>query len=265
MTIKLGLIFFLGLAIAAPACASPIAFQVNTMSIETSMDAGQSQTGVITVCNIAKADNPAAAADDSVRLRIYAMDWTLDRAGKPKFDTAGALPDSCSNWITISPLEMEIPAGQSQQVRYTINVPSGVQGTFRAMIMFQTVPRPASGQRVMFVSGRIGTAVYVTVGAQAKRLRIDSFGASPTDTLLTIENTGNTYVRIKGNIQYQDASNHTIAEASLPGSVVLSGQNNQRDFDITNPKLPSGTYTVTVVIDYGGAVLIGARTHVTVP
>lgn len=262
---KLALTLLFGLALAVPACASPLAFHVDNMLIEAHMDAGQSQTGVITVSNLEPA-SAAGATTDSIRIRVYPVDWTLDRKGDPQFLPAGAQPDSCSSWLQISPIEVEVAPGQSQTVRYTINVPAGIQGTYRCMVMFETVPQPgAKGQHVMLISGRIGAAVYVMVGPQAKRLKIDSFGVTPSDTELAVENTGNTYVRTKGRIQFQDSAGNIVQQVSLPAAVVLSGQNNEREFDISTPKLPSGAYTATAVIDYGGTVLIGARTHVTVP
>lgn len=267
MAYKLALFLFFALAVfsAKLAAASPVAFQVETMTIETAMNAGDTKTGVITVNNVASANQPDSA-DDSIHLRIYAADWTLDRNGKPIFAAPGTAPDSCSNWVKISPVELDIPAGQSAQVRYTVSVPAGAQGTFRSMIMFETAPPPVkTGQRVMIVNGRIGSALYVVVGPQVKRMRVVSFSATPQNVLLTLENTGNTYARLKGSIQFSDATDKVVQQISLPGGVVLSGQNNQRDFALTTPKLPSGSYTVTAVVDYGGAVLVGARTHVTVP
>ncbi len=267
MAYKIAAFLFFALAFlrASYAGASPVAFQVDTMTIETTMNAGDTKTGVITVNNVAQ---PGQAGDnsDSIRLRVYAVDWTLDRSGKPIFVAPGSQPDSCSSWIKISPVELEIPAGQSSQVRYTVSVPPGTQGTFRSMIMFETAPEPTkAGPRVMVVNGRIGSALYVAVGPQVKRMRVVSFSATPQNVMLTLENTGNTYARLKGSLQFQDATNHMVQQVALPGAVVLNGQNNQRDFTIPTPKLPSGSYTVTAVVDYGGAVLVGARTHVTVP
>lgn len=266
MPIKLALTLILGIALAIPACASPIAFHIDHMVVETHIDAGQSQTGVINVSSLVQPGTSGVTTDSSMRIRVYTVDWTLDRKGNLQFLSPGALPDSCSTWLQISPMEVDVAPGQSVPVRYTINVPEGVQGTFRCMVMFQTVPKPGvTGQRVMLVSGRIGTAIYVMVGAQAKRLEIDSFGVSPAETDLDVENTGNTYVRTKGQIQYEDSTGHVVQQIALPNAVVLSGQNDRREFDLSTPKLPSGTYTATAVIDYGGTVLVGARTHVVVP
>jgi len=253
------------LAVAAPAkpAAPPQSFQVGPMSIERPAEPGVPQTGVITITNTTRA---TPGTDAPLHLRAYPVDWTLNRAGTPQFAPAGSLAESCSKWITISPIEFDVSAGQSTQVRYTFTVPAGATGCWRTMIMFQMVPPPDPTKRqALAVSGRIGSAIYVEVGPQVKRLRITQFQATPKNVSLTVQDTGNSHVRLKGVLQFADSTGAIAKQVDLPGALVLDGVDNQRDFTFDTPSLPSGTYTVTTLIDYGADALLGARTHVIVP
>jgi P pilus assembly chaperone PapD len=255
----------------APVPAADLSFSVDPMTTEITAQAGAELTGVIQV----KCEEPAASQATPaahlprapLRLRVYPMDWTLDRQGGPQFLKPGTTPGSCSNWLQVNPVELAVPAGEAQSVRYTIRVPEGVQGTFRTILMFETAPEPAAaGPRVMAFNGRIGSTLYVQVGPQAKRARITRFSVTPEKSFVTVENTGTSHIRLQGTLQFQDASGQMVQQVPLPGGVVLPGESNVREICIDTPRLPrKSAYTVTVLLDYGGEVVLGARAHVTTP
>src|SRR5579883_1074120 len=83
--------FAILLLAASLASAAPVGFQVDKMAIETTANAGDTQTGVITITNVEQ--TAPGAAPDSLRLRVYAADWTLDRSGKPLFAQPGTASD----------------------------------------------------------------------------------------------------------------------------------------------------------------------------
>lgn len=263
---QLGLVAaVLSLCAATPARAG-ISFTVSPMMSEIEVKPGTSHTGVFTVIH----DLPEGKKADGVaplNLRLYAADWSLDRKGNPQFVKAGTLPGSCSNWIQVSPTTVSVPAGERQEVRFTINVPAEAQGTFRTVIMFETIPEPPkNGERAIAINGRIGSTLYVLAGPQSRRARITGLSAAPEVTTLTVENTGTSHVRLKGVLQFKDAAGKMVQEVPLPGGVVLPGTNNIRELTVPMPApLPRGHYTVTAIVDYGGEVLIGARSKVAVP
>jgi hypothetical protein len=250
---------------AAPARAN-ISFSLAPMTAELEVKAGEQHTGTLLVSH----DVPDGAKADSLPpllLRLYAADWTLDRKGSPTFSKPNSFPGSCSSWVQINPVSLSVKAGEKAEVRYTITVPPGMQGTFRTVLMFESAPQPRTdGDRVVSVNGRIGATVYVHVGPQSKRAKIQKLAVTPESSVVTVENTGTSHVRLKGVLQFRDEAGKMVSEVQLPGGVVLPGESNLRDVTVPTPKLPaSGTYTVTAVIDYGGEVLIGARSKVTIP
>jgi P pilus assembly chaperone PapD len=247
----------------APVRAADLSFSVEPMTTEITAQAGGEHTGVIRV----KCEAPAESHDAPLRLRIYPMDWTLDRKGGPQFLKPGTTPGSCSNWLQVNPVELTVAPGETQVVRYTIRLPEGAQGTFRTILMFESAPEPTkTGPRMMAINGRIGSTLYVQAGPQAKRARITGFTVGPESTQVTVENTGTSHLRLQGVLQFRDQSGQMVRQVSLPGAVVLPGENNVREIRLETPRMPTGgTYAVTVLLDYGGEVLVGARAHVTMP
>jgi hypothetical protein len=281
-----------------PCLASPINFQIDPIVVETTAVPGVPQTGVINITNnntpvpvvtpaaagatsatpanpsatpppsasTTDAATPAPDSAGSIRVRLYTVDWTLERNGNPVFQDANTLPDSCASWIQFNPIELDINAGQTISIRYTVSVPPTAQGDYRCMLMFETVPNPSPVKRkTMFVAGRIGCAIYVQVGPESKRLRITALQATPQNVVVTVEDTGTTHVRLAGTVRFEDAGGTLVGQEKLTGGVLLPGENNERDLTVQTPALRPGTYTVTAILDYGAESLLGARSHVTIP
>lgn len=257
----LNLLFLTG----AQVWADPLSFLVTPMTIETPARPGIEKTGVITIEHpVSPGSDPAA--EPLLRLRVYAADWTLDRSGTPQFSRSGTRGDSCSGWLQINPSEVDVPAGESRQIRYTVTVPAGVQGTYHSIIMFETAPQPMqSRQGLVAVDGRIGSALYVQIGPQVRRARITGFAVSAQKTMLTVANTGNSHVRLKGFLQFTDSQGQMVKQTPLPSAVVLPGKDNVREISMPTPTVSGGAYQVTALLDYGSDVLAGARTHVHLP
>jgi len=253
------------LSAAAPARAD-ISFSLAPMTCEIEAKPGSQTTGTLLVSHDVP-DGKKAKDIAPLILRLYTADWSLDRKGNPIFAKPGTIPGSASAWIKVNPVNLTIPAGEKSEVRYTVDVPQGAQGTFRSVIMFESAPAPRTdGDRVITINGRIGATLYVHAGPQSKRARISAFTVTPETSVLTVENTGSSHVRLKGQLQFRDESGKMVQQVDLPGGVVLPGEPNVREVSVATPKLPAaGIYTVTAVLDYGGEVLIGARSKVTIP
>ncbi|HEU4752113.1 MAG TPA: hypothetical protein VFU47_03315, partial [Armatimonadota bacterium] len=234
------------LLLGVPAQAAPISFTLAPMTVEHSVPGKGEVTGVIGVTH----ELPPGAKKselEPMKLRVYAMDWDLDRKGQPNFQKPGSFPGNCSTWVQINPVDLTVPPGEKRDVRYTIRVPEGVQGTFHTVIMFETAQQAQKeGARVVTVSGRVGTTIYVQVGPQSKRARISAFSVTPEKSVVTVQNTGTSHVRLQGQLQFRDEAGKMVSQVPLPGGVVLPGSSNVREFAVETPKLPgSGKYSVT--------------------
>lgn len=247
-----------------PGHAQHQAFTLKPLNAEVAAPAGKSQSGAIT---LSRGAAPEGVTARPVRLRAYVLDWTLDRKGDPNFTRPGTVPGSCSAWVQVSPAEFTLAAGETREVRYTITVPPDAHGTYHTAVMVESEPVSArvDGQRTAAVNGRIGSILYVQVGPQTKRARVATFSVAADHALVSVENTGISHIRVKGVLQFHDAAGKQVEQVELRGGVVLPTVNNFRDLTVETPQLPAGTYQATVILDYGGEALVGARTHVTIP
>ena len=80
---------------ARPAAAEQSVFGVAPITAEADVQPGSTYTASIQVRNEA-ASSPAAAAPSAMRIKVYAMDWTMALDGTPRFVPAGTLSGSCS-------------------------------------------------------------------------------------------------------------------------------------------------------------------------
>lgn len=262
----LSLCLAMGLTGVRPAAAGLSTVGVAPITAEADVQPGSTYTASIRVQNEASSD-PGAPPSSPVRIKVYAVDWTLTPDGTPQFAAAGTLPGSCAKWVEINPAEFDLQPGQIQEVRYTLMVPPDARGTYHTILMFE-----AGGQPVklrgggMTVIGRVGSTLYITVGPHHRSGHIVGFRATATGVSLSVANEGDDHLRLTGGIMVKDSAGKLVREEKLSGAVVLPHHDNRRQLKLSwATPLPAGEYTVTAIVDYGGEELLGAETHITIP
>jgi hypothetical protein len=243
------------------AFAEGSSLSVSPMVSDMTVAPGTTQTGLITLRFNSMEGAPP------VDLKVSIKDWTIDTAGKPIFTEVAAKRDSCANWVQIDPLELSIPAGESKDIRFTVTVPPGAQGSYHCIVFFATAPTPniykVDNAQISTV---IGNTIYVQVGPVVRRAKVTEMALTNNNVSLTVQNTGSSYFRVNGIVKIADSSGNVVQQVDVPRSVVLPGTDNTRTIDISLPStLKSGAYTSTAILDYGGDALLGARINATVP
>lgn len=95
--------------------------EVSQVEFRLELNAGASSTYSFLV------RNDEAIVD---QVKVYVGDWDRDINGVHRFYEPGTLPRSLASWITVSPREFELKPNEIQEVRFTINVPAGIEGTY---------------------------------------------------------------------------------------------------------------------------------------
>jgi hypothetical protein len=137
-------------------------------------------------------------------------------------------------------------------------VPDSADGTHWAVVFFESIPDslPPKGKIGLIMSGRVGTIVYVTPGGTEKKqceftsLAYRRAGYQKHEFILTLNNTGNTFIRPKGKLTILDDKEKALDEQPLPEEVVLPGAVRQFKLVLNKILLP-GKYKIVADVDLG--------------
>ncbi len=126
------------LALATIASVAPAAGQyglaLSPMRAEMNLTPGAQRNGTLTIANDAK---------ETARFRTEILDVSIDKEAVPQFekDIPSEASFSCKDWITVNPMEGEMPAGGQTPIRYTLRVPANASArTYHCALGFTSLP-----------------------------------------------------------------------------------------------------------------------------
>ncbi len=227
-----------------------VSFVVSPAKVNTTLSADAPTTQVFTVQN-----NSAV----SVRFKAYLEDWTITTTGADTFLEPGSVERSCAPWITINPVEFEVPAGAHQKVRVSFNAPREAVGGYWCIFYIETEPIPSKWSEVVSVNGRIGVKIFGNItdtevrGCEIVALRIEQH--SRLELTAVVRNTGNVPLWLTGEVQIKDSMDKMVWEEGLSHISLLPGLEHEirRRPGI---ELGPGEYRAIVTIDYGGEEIV---------
>ena len=236
-------------------------------SISLQIPAGESSEVSFAVENVGE-DEPAT-------LTLYLGDWSRDSAGAPQYLPPRTVSRSCTEWIELSRTQIELPAGESTDVSFTVSVPSEAEGSYWAVLFVQIEPGPVTTEAPEAETGRVigirevwrqAVQIYQTVpGTEEPDATIGSLRARPDRNTglvnidLDFENTGNTILRdVVGSIDLIDQTGEVADTVTIPRFMILPGST--RSFElISSKKLAPGVYIARAGVDYGDALASAQR------
>ena len=237
--------------------ASAFLFNIEPARVELAIKAGKGKNSVITIDN--------TNSKDPLHVKAYVQDIAYLPDGSNDFLPVGSTPWSCGEWITISPKELDIPAGGFGKVKINVKVPKGTKGGRYAIVFFETGPALQPGQQgVGFgINVRAGAPILVTVpktGAyQAKLMDLDvkkDLKSQSYNAEIVFSNQSNVLVRPIGKLKILNAKNRRIKVQEMNKGLVGVLPMTSRKFSVKLEDLPAGEYTLQTVIDYGGRDLL---------
>ena len=242
------LLSILGLAVLP--LAARVYFVVSPPRFEMTMAPGQSRTETISIIN-GDSSNP-------LRLKVSVKGWEKNKNGQTTYFDPAEQVRSCGGWLVINPSEFEIPAGGIETARFTVSVPETVNGSYWAMIFFESQPDTNTKSMVgVRVTGRLGASVYINIdGTLQYQSEMTGFsykraGYQNHEFTVGVKNNGNVYFRPKGTLEIKDASGKKIKSADITDDIViLPGA--LRDIKLLIKQvIPPGRYTANLTIDCG--------------
>ncbi|MCK4581050.1 MAG: hypothetical protein KAU10_06840, partial [Dehalococcoidia bacterium] len=116
-------------------------------SIPLQIPAGESSEVSFAVENVGE-DEPAT-------LTLYLGDWSQEEDGDRQYLPPESLSNSCAEWIELSRTQLELPAGESTRVSFTVTVPSVATGSYWAVLFVEIQPGPVTTEAPETETGRV--------------------------------------------------------------------------------------------------------------
>lgn len=199
-----------------------------------------------------------------LHLQVFYGDWKRDSTGVKQYSLPGTLAHSCSEWLSVSPQVITVPATEKVTVRVRMEVPADYaaeEGVKNSMIYFRQMKAAkrshvsADGVRseinVLF---QLGVHAYFSPASlQQKAIALQSMTTdSLTRVTVGLENTGQTLLTASIRLELTDlATGNEINVLPKPLLVPFMPQ----DFRYVRLDLPAdlppGRYSALVITDIG--------------
>jgi hypothetical protein len=215
-------------------------------------------------------------SDAPASVRIYQTDYLFYTDGTVVYGEAGTVARSNARWITVSPGEARLPAGESATVRYSIKVPDdpALAGSFWSVLMVEPSPEKASTvaagkdasstvaiQQIVRYAVQISTQVGDTGDLDLRfsqlQLAADLAGRH---LLVDAENTGDRWYRATVWAELYDANGGLVGRYDAGASRMYPGTSVR--FRCTLAGVKSGSYSALIVADCGGDDVYGVTVNV---
>ncbi len=233
---------------------------------ELSVEPGKSYEDTIQVTNPDKAPQ---------EVKVYQTDYFFSADGTVTYGKAGGLSRSNALWITFSPAQVTVPAGETVAVHFSIQVPSDqtLKGTYWSMIMVEPV-LPGSAESGSYDPSK------VTMGIKEKvRYAIQivtSIGATGTGALkfttitlqadngkkyliVDLENTGERWLRATLWAELYDAKGTYVGKFDGGKHRMFPGTGARFKAELQG--VTGTTYKALIIADCGGDDVFGANVN----
>ncbi len=206
---------------------------------------------------------------ETKRVRVSLSSWDKDEQNNVRELPPGSL--GLERWTVVSPLEFELPPGQSQAVRFSLRPPMALPaGEHRLMLWFneETPIAAAPSATTLAVRFRIGAAIYVHAGAVERHGKLHAASARAGGLAFDLATTGNATTRLSGQYVVYPAETFpgagkvprlehatdpqarlpagAVAAGALPGTSILPQARRTVPLDLAAHALAAGRYVVAI-------------------
>ena len=198
-----------------------------------------------------------------VHVQASMTDFTVGMSGAYEFQRVGTRKNSLLKWAAIRPREFDLPAGMTQQVQLTVQLPqsASLSGEYSGIVFFQTRPQRRRGLSVAF-SLRVASKIYETIPGTIKidgavtKMAAASSSRGETYRVL-FHDTGNAHEYIHGQLVVQKAG--AVVDQIPLANGELVERDGSRLLEVTGKHLEPGSYQAIATIDYGGKTETGGE------
>ena len=259
-------IFFSLLTLAFAACASTSqagVIVVGKLARHATVKPGDPFEGTILL------KNPDAQPAEA---RVFQTDYLSDAEGRTDYAQPGSTPRSNAGWLTVTPTQVKLAAGESISVRYKGRVPvdAKLRGTYWSLIMIEPLAAAPSSPHAGEKQVSVGLQTVVRWGVQivtempgegTRSLQMLSKCVEKAEGKrslnLDIANNGERLLIPAVGVELFDCNGASIGRFDGTKTRIYPTCSTRAKIDLTN--VPVGKYTAMVLLDSGGDQVMGAQ------
>jgi hypothetical protein len=210
---------------------------------ELNIDPGTSLDGVLTVTN---------STVKPMKVNLSAEEFSVINR---QYDYAFTDESDISNWAKLNPSEIDLSAGESRSVIFTIGVPLYAEPGGRYISLFASSSTNSSETGVMSRQ-RIASLLYINVSGDVTRsgslVSLSSPWAISGNSVWSaaIRNTGSTHFRSRYNVQLKSLWGDGVVNSTTGDALILPGTVRSISDNLPVPQLP-GIYKYIYTIGLG--------------
>jgi hypothetical protein len=223
------------------------------MRMEFAAEAGRQYSGSLTLSN---------SSDSRTRARTQLLDFYVDGNSTPQFvpNAAQESAYSCREWLTVNPMEMEVPPRGQVQVRYSLRVPAEASPqSHHCAIGFLSMPPPEEAVGIgVRTAVRVVSVIYPIVGKPPVAGEIAELKLEPTISgsatgwrgVVVMQNSGPMMYRPSGDLEVWGPDGNMVESLKMMSFPVLPRRNQRFLMPLKNNLAP-GRYTLRAKVDIG--------------
>lgn len=239
---------------------------VGPLTHEYAVAPGKPYEGTIQV------SNPDKTAQE---IKVYQTDYFFSADGSVTYGKPGGLARSNALWITFSPTQVSIPAGETVTISYTVQVPSDqtLKGTYWSMFMVEPIT-PGSAESAKNDPAKVTMGIRETIRYAIQI--VTSIGATGTGTLkftniglqaengkkyliVDLENTGERWLRATLWAELYDSKGNYVGKFDGGKHRMFPGTGARFKAELQG--VTGTTYKALIVADCGGDDVFGANVN----
>lgn len=241
-----GVLFFIGFLFLVFLPVGAKAITLTPTRQTAVIDGGKTQTVKIILQNEEKQTVTAKGVVEG-----FEIDEKTNRA---KF----GVRDEATEWVTISPSEVTLAAGETKEILFTFTVPETAKTKAHYLGLFALVS--AEGGQVG-ISSRVGSLLFLyTSGSFEEKSDVLDFSAGsmwytkkPVNIFLTVNNTGNIHVQPQGTVSVKNWQGNVVGVYPIndENHLLLPNKKRQEVFDIPLALKDIGKFEARLEYRYG--------------
>lgn len=175
---------------------------------------GTSINGVLTIANSTK---------QSMKVDLSAEEFNVTNK---HYDYAFTAESNVTKWVSFEKPSIELATGQSQKIKYSINVPLSAEPGGRYLSLFAATNNVNSDDKTIISRQRVASLLYITVTGNITRIGRLVYLSSPVIVIgssgwsTVLQNKGTTHFESRYEVQIVNILNNETV-ASSPGSALI--------------------------------------------